>query len=205
MKYTVETVGAFEVNCTVLTDGATRAALVDPGEDARSLLKYLADHQLTLEMILLTHGHADHICALDELLAQHPVPVVFAEADAAWAFTPLNRFAPYVTIQHRPAKLIDACDKAVFDCCGAQCQVIATPGHTPGGVCYYFEQEKLLIAGDTLFAGSVGRTDLPGGDWDTLAASLKKLTALPDDVTVIPGHGGLTTIRQEKQSNPYLR
>jgi glyoxylase-like metal-dependent hydrolase (beta-lactamase superfamily II) len=85
------------------------------------------------------------------------------------------------------------------------CEIIETPGHTPGGVCYYFPAEKLLLAGDTLFAGSVGRTDLPGGDMATLMRSLKKLTDLPGDTLVIPGHGMHTTISAEKASNPFLR
>ena len=84
------------------------------------------------------------------------------------------------------------------------CEVIETPGHTPGGVSYYFAEEKLLLAGDTLFAGSVGRTDLPGGDMATLMASLRKLTRLSDDTLVIPGHGAVTTIGEEKAANPFL-
>ena len=99
----------------------------------------------------------------------------------------------------------DASEGDVFDLGGCRLRVIETPGHTPGGVCYFLPDDRLLLSGDTLFAGSVGRTDLPGGDMPTLMASLAKLVALPEDTTVVPGHGPETTIAAERRSNPFLR
>ena len=111
---------------------------------------------------------------------------------------PLNCFPPDYPAIEAPKNIADA--RSLPE----PMRTIETPGHTPGGVCYYLPEEKLLLSGDTLFAGSVGRTDLPGGDMPTLMDSLKKLTVLPDDTLVIPGHGSHTTIGREKTSNPFL-
>lgn len=205
MNWEVLALGAFEANCTVLVDVDRNAVLVDPGEEVESLLALLKDRGLRLRKILLTHGHIDHISALDGLLSQHPVPVVLGKGDIPWAFTGINSFPPYVKVPAAPQMLESASDGDEIAFGTFAFKVIATPGHTPGGVCFYSAAEKLLISGDTLFAGSVGRTDLPGGDPQMLRASLAKLTELPDDTVVVPGHGGLTNIGTEKKTNPYLR
>ena len=205
MNWDVLALGAFEANCTVLRDEDRNAVLVDPGEEAQSVLDFLKDQGLSLRKIILTHGHIDHISALDALLSACPVPVVIGKEDAAWAFTAINRFPPYVKVPSVPdsVEIVSDGDKIVVG--GIDLRVIATPGHTPGGVCFYSETDKVLISGDTLFAGSVGRTDLGGGDWNLLQASLRKLMELPADTVVIPGHGGMTDIGTEKRTNPYLR
>jgi len=206
MNYDVLAVGAFEANCVIVWDDAKQAIVIDPGAEPGELIGFIRDHGLTPVRIVLTHGHIDHVSALDGLLAAFPVPVTMQPEDAAWAFSPVNRIAPYLVPPARPATLdISRPDGDVLVCGDLQARLLRTPGHTPGGCCLWFESEKLLVTGDTLFAGSVGRTDLPGGDWSVLARSLTRLTDLPADTRVLPGHGSSTTIGQEKRTNPYLR
>lgn len=204
MRYEVLPVGLYEANCSVLWDEAGAAWVVDPGADSAAILEVVKAKGLTVVSVVLTHAHFDHISAVNEILAVCPVPVYLHAADVPFAFSPMNAMPPYRATA-RPAGLVtDKGDGDVLACGTLRAKIIHTPGHTPGGCCFHFESEKLLVAGDTLFAGSVGRTDLPGGDWATLEASLKKLTALPDDTRVICGHGPMTTVGAEKRGNPYL-
>ena len=185
-------VGPYEVNCSILSDGG-RAWIVDPGQEAGRIADLLARKGLVPAAILLTHAHFDHIGAVPGLLAAFPgLPVFVGERD-------VPMMPPDYPPVKRPANLraIPASEHAAT-LEGLDAEIVETPGHTPGGVCYYFPGERLLLSGDTLFAGSVGRTDLPGGDMPTLVASLKRLAALPDDTLVIPGHGPHTTIGAEK-------
>lgn len=199
-KSTVQ-VGPFEVNCTILSWEDGKAWIVDPGMEAMRLAAQLAKAGLEPEAILLTHAHFDHIGAVPGLQARWPaLPVYVHPVDEKVITHPLNNFEPDYPPVAAPANAADA--RTLAGRRGVE--VIETPGHTPGGVCYFFPTERLLLSGDTLFAGSVGRTDLPGGDFATLKESLKKLTALPDDTTVIPGHGPFTTIGDEKDGNPFL-
>jgi len=205
MQYEILVVGPFEVNCVVLWDETNRAWIVDPGADAAAILDFLEKRRLKLSQIVLTHGHIDHISAMDKLLAKHPAPVFLHNADAQWAFTPFNRLPPYLHVPARPANIqTEAADGSVLARDALSARIVHTPGHTPGGCCLLFEKKNLLISGDTLFAGSVGRTDLPGGDWPALRASLDRLSLLPDSLIVIPGHGSTTTLGDEKKVNPYL-
>ena len=198
-KSTIE-VGSFEVNCTILSwDG--KAWIVDPGSEASRIAALLEKSGLEPEAILLTHAHFDHIGAIPGLQAKWPgLPVYVHPADEMVLTHKLNNFPPDYPPIPRPRNIRDA--KTLAGQHGVS--VIGTPGHTPGGVCYHFPEERLLLSGDTLFAGSIGRTDLPGGDFATLKESLKKLTALPDSTTVIPGHGMFTDIGREKDCNPFL-
>ena len=200
------TVGAFEVNCALLwSPGAREAWVIDPGEDAGTILAALRQRDLNLARILLTHGHIDHIAALDDLLRAFPeTPVAMHAADAAWAFGPLNRLPPYETVPQIPATL-QTVDEGDLIATGAlRAKVLHTPGHSPGCICFSMDDESLLFTGDTLFAGTVGRTDLPGGNGGKLARSLRRLAALPGDWTIIPGHGPETTMATECRVNPFL-
>lgn len=206
MEHLLITVGAFEVNCALLwTPGQPEAWVIDPGEDAAAIFAALERHRLKPARIFLTHGHIDHIAALDDLVRGFPeTPVHLHAADAAWAFGPLNRLPPYVTVPRRPAMLrtVDEGDALVTG--GLRATVLHTPGHSPGCICLALEDGRLLFTGDTLFAGTAGRTDLPGGDGAQLARALRRLAALPGDWTVIPGHGPETTMSAERRVNPFL-
>jgi glyoxylase-like metal-dependent hydrolase (beta-lactamase superfamily II) len=206
MQQVILTVGAFEVNCLVLWEDPAQAWIVDPGADAAVIQDCLHAHGLQVGRYLCTHGHIDHVSALDALLATNPAPVWMQAADAKWAFSEVNVLPPsYPDAPCLPADLHNLRDGERLSGGGIEASVIATPGHTPGCVCLYLEREKLVLTGDTLFAGSAGRTDLPGGDWRRLTRSLAKLAALPEETQVIAGHGPATSIGEEKRANPYLQ
>lgn len=205
MDYALMSVGAFEVNCAIIRGEGPAAWVIDPGEDAPRILDELKRQRLTLERIILTHGHIDHIAALDGLLQAFPgTPVHLHADDAVWAFEPLNRFPPYNTVPAKPASLQTVDEGTVLRSAGIEARVLHTPGHSPGCVCLLFPGESVLFTGDTLFAGSVGRTDLPGGNGAKLARSLKRLATLPGDLAVVAGHGPMTTLADECRDNPFL-
>lgn len=193
MKPEIVTVGAFEVNCII-----HRGYIVDPGADAELVVRRLAG--AAPKAILLTHAHFDHIGAVGALQRLYlGLPVFVHPEDAKIITHPLNNFVPDYPPVPMPENVVwnpDAIEG---------CEVVETPGHTPGGVCYFFPADGVMFTGDTLFAGSVGRTDLPGGDMATLMASIGKLTRFPDDTLVVPGHGASTTIGNEKRRNPFLQ
>ena len=194
-------VGGFEVNCSILSENG-RAWIVDPGQEADRIVDLLAKKGLEPAAILLTHAHFDHISGIPGLIEKFPdLPIYVHENDIQMIGHPLNQLPPEYTSFAKPKEV-----RGLESLEGLEgLEVIETPGHTPGGVCYYFPKDKLLLSGDTLFAGSVGRTDLPGGDMATLMDSLQKLVALPDDTLVIPGHGMHTRIALEKSGNPFLQ
>ena len=201
--------GAYRENAYLVGVGGGCAVVVDPGADAPRILAALRAADATLAAVLLTHGHLDHISALPELLAAAPAPVRIAAADAAWCFTERNSLFPYEPVLAPPATLAaDLADGAELRFREAVFRVLATPGHSPGSVCFLLEGTADapgdLFAGDTLFAGSIGRTDFEGGDDAAMAASLRRLAALPPETRVLPGHGPATTVGRERATNPYL-
>ena len=194
-------------NCSILYDTATAdATVVDPGSDVARIVGFLAAHALTLGQIVVTHGHLDHIAGAKLLSEQTGAPVVFHAADvfqlgwmeqqAAWMGVPVPRTSP---------PDLDATDGMKVTVGTETGEVLHTPGHTEGSISIYFPESSLLLAGDTLFRGGVGRTDLPGGDGRLLLRSIRdRLLPLPDDTVVVAGHGESTTIGREKRSNPFL-
>ncbi len=190
-------VGTFEVNSTILTIEGN-AWIVDPGNEGPRIVEIINKKGLVPAGILLTHAHFDHIGAIPKLKQSFSeLPVYLAKAEEAVFAHPLNQLPPDYPAIDLPSHLMNVHDLKI-------CEVIDTPGHTPGGVCYYFPNDKLLLSGDTLFAGSIGRTDLPGGNMAVLIESVRKLMTLPEDTLVIPGHGPHTTIGNEKRSNPFI-
>jgi hydroxyacylglutathione hydrolase len=199
-------VGPFEVNCAIVWNDQNQALVIDPGGDAADIDGLLQQHSLSVAAFLLTHGHADHLGALAELHAARPAPVYLHAADFQWAFGAQNQIPPYYPVPKKPpAVFIRPEETSLPGITGFSLQVLETPGHTPGGVCYWFPAEKILFTGDSLFKGSCGRTDLPGGDGRILAQSLKKLAGLPGETLVYPGHNESTSIGHEKKTNFFMQ
>ena len=199
-------------NCEVLwADGNAACVVADPGmssdDGEKELTEFLADNGLVPEAILLTHGHFDHVWGVERLLKLFPVPVYMHPADrglladGASAFRGMSAFKSLC--HHFPTE--DLADGQVLHLSCGDIRVLHTPGHSPGSVCYWIPSDNLLMSGDTLFAGSIGRTDLLGGDYDILMASIKeKLLNLPGETDVLPGHGQPTSIAREGMYNPFL-
>lgn len=186
--------GALQTNCYMAwATGADKCILVDPGDEPQQLLEQLRLQRKTLEAILLTHGHFDHVGGVRQLAAETDCQVYICKEDLV--LDPrLTDGQIYYT--HTYA------DGDRLELAGLQLQVLQTPGHTPGSVC--LACQSALFSGDTLFAGTCGRTDLPGGDPAQMRQSLQRLAALPEDLTVLPGHGHHTTLDAERKTNPFM-
>jgi hydroxyacylglutathione hydrolase len=203
MRMAVFPLGALQTNCYVAASGAN-AVVVDPGGDPAPVLAYLKENRLTLSHILLTHLHFDHTFGVAPLARETGAVVLASPADEYMLETDLGRGGvwglPEVeTFRHSPLTPGDLALPV------GDCKVLATPGHTPGGLSFYFPKLASVCAGDTLFARSVGRTDFPGGNLETLMDSIiNHLYTLPDDTTVYPGHGPKTTIGDERLNNPFV-
>ncbi|MGA2171547.1 MAG: MBL fold metallo-hydrolase [Sedimentisphaerales bacterium] len=201
--------GEFETNCYIARSGdeAVDCLIIDTGLDVRALPVFLERHKLTPVAVVLTHGHADHIAGVDALRARFPSLITYIhKLDAELLADSVGNlsFMAGGSFKTAPADcLVEEGD--IINQAGIKLRVIHTPGHTPGGICLYAEQDGIIFVGDTLFAGSVGRTDFPGGDMRRLIEGIKaKLFILPDDTIVYPGHGPETTIGREKTNNPFL-
>lgn len=207
MERRIMPLGAIGANCVVLWEDPAAAWIVDPGAEPEAINAFLEKKGLTPALVLLTHGHFDHIGAIDGLLARHTnLPVHIGPGDVPMIGHPQNAWPPDYAVVKKPASLVaDLVDGATLTAGGLTMRVIATPGHTPGGACFLFAEQKLLLTGDTLFEGSCGRTDFPGGSRSQLNASLRRLAGLDPELTVVPGHGSITTIAREVANNPFLQ
>ena len=201
-------VGPLRCNCTLLANLESREAIVvDPGDEIADILARLARHHLTLKQIIVTHAHIDHIGGAAQLKRVTGAPVLFHQADLP-ILDMLEMQAGWLGIPTPEKVVLDqsANDGLTTGIPGLEAEVIHTPGHTPGSICLLFPKQELLLAGDTLFAGSVGRTDLPGGDTRTLLHSIHtRVLLLPERTLVVPGHGEETTLSQERETNPFLQ
>jgi hydroxyacylglutathione hydrolase len=202
------TVGPVDENCFVLRDeGSARALIVDPGDEPDRILAGVEEMGASVEAILLTHCHFDHIGAVAPVARATGAPVYCPELEVPvladiMAFVPWPGFGPFDS--WAAEETVKGGER--LELAGIELDVIFTPGHSPGHVSYSVPAHGALFSGDVLFAGSVGRVDLPGGDWSTLAGSIAGLLdALDDDTQVFPGHMGLTTLGRERATNPFLR
>jgi hydroxyacylglutathione hydrolase len=207
MIHEILPVGPLHCNCSVIGDEVTREAMViDPGDEIEDVLALVRKHNLQVKQIVVTHAHIDHVGGAMKLRAATGAPILLNQNDYA-LLKMLDVQAAWIGVED-PGKV--EIDRSVGQADTVRAgsltaNVMHTPGHTEGSVCLYFPLEKKLIAGDTLFAGSIGRTDLPGGSFEKIMDSLhEKVMALPDDTVVVPGHGELTTIGEERESNPFL-
>jgi glyoxylase-like metal-dependent hydrolase (beta-lactamase superfamily II) len=201
-------VGPLGVNCVVLAcAGNGEGVVIDPGSEAERICSAVARHGIRVKAVLNTHGHFDHVGGNAGVTACSGAPLLIHPADVPYLSRAAASAANYGLVsQDSPAPdgSLEQGLEIVFG--DRRLQVLHTPGHTPGGCCFYLPEDGLLISGDTLFAESVGRTDLPGGDHRTLINSITgRLMSLGDDVRVIPGHGPDTTIGHERRHNPYLQ
>ena len=208
MIHEILPVGPLQCNCSIIGDETSHEGIViDPGDDIATIVGLIHKHHLQIKQIVITHAHIDHVGGAMKLRAATGAPILLNHNDytllkmldlqAAW----IGMTAPgNVEIEHSVG------ESDTIKAGPLLANVIHTPGHTEGSMCIYFPAEKLLIAGDTLFAGSIGRTDLPGGSFEKIMRSLhQRVLSLPDETLVVPGHGPITTIGEERESNPFLR
>ncbi|MBI5266294.1 MAG: MBL fold metallo-hydrolase [candidate division Zixibacteria bacterium] len=200
-------VGPFEVNCYLVFDPGTKdLVIIDPGDEPEAIARRIGILGGTPKAILLTHGHGDHIGGVTSLLEKFPVPLIAGTQEAQYLADPQfnlsGHFGPAITI--RPADRWVA-DEEMVECGSIRFRVLATSGHTTGGISFLDEEEGVLFCGDTLFQGSIGRTDFPGSSFNQLMKSIQqKILTLPDEIVCYPGHGPKTTVGAERRSNPFL-
>lgn len=200
-------VGPLQANAYVVIDDGGDAVIIDPGDEGERIAAEVTRRRANLTEVWLTHAHFDHVGGLAALLRAFPVPVRMHDGDrplldhagpaaASWGFA----------IEAPPTETVPVAHGAVLHVGGRAARALHTPGHAPGHLAFHFEQDGLVFAGDALFRGSIGRTDLPFGDPERLLASIRdELLPLPDDTRVLPGHGPDTTIGAERVTNPFLR
>ena len=195
--------GPLQTNCYVVwAEGSASCVVVDPAYSPEKILDFTARQGLKIDAVFLTHGHFDHVGAVEVLQKQTESEVWMHQDDYHQRKDPMNDYL--YPLHDKALEGIRFCgDGDTISAAGLTFTVLSTPGHSRGSVCY--RTEDVLLSGDTLFAGGCGRTDLPGGDWATILVSLSDLSELEDGVKVYPGHGESTTLAQEKRYNPYMR
>jgi hydroxyacylglutathione hydrolase len=208
MIHEILPVGPLQCNCSIIGDPTTHEAFViDPGDDIQQVMAIVQKHNLHVKQIVITHAHIDHVGGAMKLRKLTGAPILLNQNDYA-LLKMLDMQAAWIGMATPGVVEIDQSvgQSDTLKVGNLVADVLHTPGHTEGSICLYFAPEKTLIAGDTLFAGSIGRTDLPGGSFEKILQSLhNQVLALPDDTFVIPGHGPSTTIGQERESNPFLQ
>ena len=201
--------GPVSANCYIIADEITgEGAIIDPGDYTVSLEREIAKAGIkSLSYILCTHGHFDHIDGAGRLKEKYPeARIAVGEGDMGALSSPLVSLASYFGAEFHPCYGDMALSHGDELCIGSlKLRVIAAPGHSPGGVMYYCESQGVLFTGDTLFCGSIGRTDMPGGDLMVLISTLKKIKSFPEETRILSGHGEATDIQRELRYNPYLR
>ncbi len=199
--------GPVQTTCSVVSSQG-RAVIVDPAANATKIIQYLGTKKLIPEAILLTHGHFDHIGAVNELAAKYSLPIYAHKSEKEYFDQPEVNLS---TMTYQPFVLSEdldyhwLADGATLTCLDTQVKIFHVPGHTSGSLCYYFVKDRMVFTGDTLFKQSIGRTDFIYGNHQQLVTGIRqKLLTLPDDTLVYPGHGDCTTVADEKRNNPFL-
>ncbi len=203
LKIDILPLGDYQTNCYIVReDGSKSCAILDPGYAPQQVLDFVKARDMTVDAVLLTHGHFDHVGGVETIVKATGCALWMREADWSQFKTPENAF--FYPIANCDFAEVSLCEEGEhIHAGGVTFTVMETPGHTWGSVCYLCEDA--LFSGDTLFAGSCGRTDLPGGDWNTIKASLSRLAELEGDYKVYPGHGESTTLERERRTNPYMK
>lgn len=207
MKVEKFVTGIIGTNCYLAVNEETKQAVViDPAASPARLMEHIREEGLKIEAILLTHGHFDHIMGIDGFLKEYAVPVYVHEQDLPMMEDPRWNQSAVYTAGYTFSKAEPVRDGQILSYAGYEFKVLHTPGHTPGGCCYYVESEHVLFSGDTLFQRSVGRTDFEGSSMSDLIRGIReKLMTLPDDTHVYPGHMGETMIGYEREQNPFIQ
>ncbi|MEA1980871.1 MAG: MBL fold metallo-hydrolase [candidate division Zixibacteria bacterium] len=206
MKISTIVVGPFAVNCYLLWDDNGEGVIIDPGAEKDKIIETVNKAGFSPKAILLTHGHGDHIAAVADIKAKYNIPLYIGNGEEDLLKNPSANVSAYFD---EPIIAPDADylleDKQIIKFGSIEFQILSTPGHSPAGICYLNEKENLLFTGDTLFAGSIGRTDFPGCSTEKLLSSIReKILVLPDGIICFPGHGSHTTVGTERNSNPFL-
>ncbi|MGJ9381765.1 MBL fold metallo-hydrolase [Salipaludibacillus sp. CF4.18] len=200
--------GPLQTNGFVIYNESKEALMIDPGGDEDKLFTLLAEEDLTILAILLTHAHFDHIGGVEAVRKKYKCPVYVHEKEKEWLSQPeLNGSGLFQGIESVVANKAEKTfmKQGILEVGSFKCELLETPGHSPGSVSFYFPKEKIIFSGDVLFRGGVGRTDLPGGSHDVLMETIHdKMLTLPDDTIVANGHGPETTITEEKETNPFI-
>ncbi|GHH96977.1 MBL fold metallo-hydrolase [Neobacillus kokaensis] len=208
MKWQQLPLGSIQTNCYIVENPDRSCLIFDPGGDAKKLINLIHTRGIKPLAILLTHAHFDHIGAVDEIREMYKIPVYVHKQEEKWLGDPAlngSQFFPLIEpLKVKPADHIIN-EEGLMKIADFEMRVYHTPGHSPGSLSFYFENEGVVISGDALFQGSIGRTDLPGGNQTQLLKSIHdKLLTLPEDTYVLSGHGDVTTITNEMDSNPFL-
>jgi len=207
MKWERLPLGPLQTNAYILSQSNGNCLIFDPGDEAERFIHYIEQKGYTPVAILLTHAHFDHIGAVDAVRNRWNIPVYIHHEEKEWLGDPLQNGSHFFVGEGIRVKQADVIIKneETIEIAGFKLQVMETPGHSPGSVSYYCEEVEAVFSGDALFAGSIGRTDLPGGNYEQLLRSIHdKLLQLPEETTVLSGHGPETTIGREMDSNPFL-